>query len=105
MNERHIESRLSELIEHVQALPEEHRRPIEELCTQGREQRSRIEESMAQLQDSLDYLRLSVKYLVFDLEATRRENVYPRKLVEQIRRDGSPRRDSDDNYYGGHGAD
>ena len=35
------------------------------------------------LQESLDYLRLSVKYLVFDLEATRRENAYLRRLVEQ----------------------
>ena len=32
--------------------------------------------------ESLDYLRLSIKYLVFDLEATRRENEYLRKLVQ-----------------------
>ena len=31
---------------------------------------------------SLDHLRLSVKYLVFDLEATRRENQYLRKLLD-----------------------
>lgn len=104
MNERHIEERLSLLIERLRALPDEQRRPLEELCEEGRDQRSRVEESVAQLQDSLDYLRLSVKYLVFDLEATRRENIYLRKLVEQIRRDGSPRRDNDDNFYG-NGAD
>lgn len=28
-------------------------------------------------------MRLSVKYLVFDLEATRRENQYLRKLIER----------------------
>jgi len=38
---------------------------------------------VGELQESLDYLRLSVKYLVFDLEATRRENEYLRKLIEQ----------------------
>lgn len=65
-----------------------------------------IEESVAKLQDSLDYLRLSVKYMVFDLEATRRENVYLRKLVEQIRRDSTRRDDSDDNtFYGESGSD
>lgn len=38
--------------------------------------------SMNELQEALDYLRLSVKYLVFDLEATRRENQYLRKMLE-----------------------
>jgi hypothetical protein len=33
--------------------------------------------------ESLDYLRVSIKYLLFDLEATRRENAYLRKLIEQ----------------------
>ena len=33
------------------------------------------------LRDSLTNLRLSVKYLIFDLEATRRENAYLRKLL------------------------
>ena len=31
----------------------------------------------------MDYLRLTIKNLVFDLDATRRENSYLRKLVEQ----------------------
>jgi hypothetical protein len=39
------------------------------------------------LTESLDYLRLSVKYLVFDLEATRRENKYLRDMLE--RKDGN----------------
>ena len=38
---------------------------------------------MTDLQESLDYLRLSIKYLVFDLEATRRENSYLRKMLEE----------------------
>ena len=32
---------------------------------------------------------MSVKYLVFDLEATRRENSYLRKLLEQANRENS----------------
>ncbi len=35
------------------------------------------------LQESLDYLRVCIKYQVFDLEATRRENEYLRKLLEE----------------------
>jgi hypothetical protein len=41
---------------------------------------------MNELQEALDYLRLSVKYLVFDLEATRRENNYLRRIIEQSNR-------------------
>ena len=38
---------------------------------------------IADLQESMDCLRLSVKYLIFDLEATRRENDYLRGLLEK----------------------
>jgi hypothetical protein len=107
MNERNIEERMCRLIEKLQTLPKEHRKSLEELCKNEDEERSSVEESVAKLQNSLDYLRLSVKYMVFDLEATRRENVYLRKLVEQIRRDSSGRNDIDspDDFYGGNGAD
>jgi hypothetical protein len=36
----------------------------------------------ADLADSLNQLRLQVKYLLFDLEATRRENRYLRQMLE-----------------------
>ena len=32
--------------------------------------------------ESIDFLRLSIKYMLFDLEATRRENAYLRKMLE-----------------------
>jgi hypothetical protein len=35
------------------------------------------------LQESIDFLRLGIKYMLFDLEATRRENGYLRKMLEQ----------------------
>ena len=45
----------------------------------------RLRQTVSSLQESLDYLRLSIKYLVFDLEATRRENGYLRKMLEETR--------------------
>lgn len=106
MNERNIEERMCRLIEQLQALPEEHREKLEKLCQHDGAQQSQIEESVAKLQDSLDYLRLSVKYMVFDLEATRRENVYLRKLVEQIRRNSTRQDDQEDNrFFGNEGSD
>ena len=41
----------------------------------------------ATLEEALDYLRLQVKYLVFDVEATRRENMYLRRMLEGRRKD------------------
>ena len=38
----------------------------------------------------LDYLRLRAKYLSFDLEATRRENRYLRKMLERRTNLGEP---------------
>ena len=35
------------------------------------------------IQESLDYLRICVKYQLFDLEATRRENKYLKQLLEK----------------------
>ena len=35
------------------------------------------------VQGAMDHLRIRVKYLLFDLEATRRENLYLRKLLEE----------------------
>lgn len=40
------------------------------------------EKDLTSLQDSIHNLRICVKYLMFDLDATRRENVYYKKLLE-----------------------
>ena len=42
-----------------------------------------LHQSVRDLQESLDHLRLTVKYLLFDLEATRRENKYLRQMLEE----------------------
>ena len=38
------------------------------------------------LNETLDYLRILVKYTVYDLEATRRENIYLKKILNNRRR-------------------
>tara|TARA_Y100001970_G_C14086036_1_gene777359 strand:+ start:127 stop:429 length:303 start_codon:yes stop_codon:yes gene_type:complete len=37
--------------------------------------------------NALDYFRVGIKYLIFDLEATRRENKFLRRLLEEIRKE------------------
>ena len=40
-------------------------------------------ETVSSLQESIDFVRLSIKYLLFDLEATRRENAQLRKMLDE----------------------
>jgi hypothetical protein len=91
MDEQTFQTKFNELLSKIKDLPESDRGRLEELAEETKQRRDRIQASVTELQESLDYLRLSVKYLVFDLEATRRENAYLRKLVEQSNRQGAPR--------------
>lgn len=44
-------------------------------------QGSAVKREMAAIEDGLDQIRIAVKYLVFDLEATKRENRLLRGLL------------------------
>ncbi len=90
MNEQDFQQKLGELITQINNLPEAERGPLEQLAEETRERHDRMKKTVADLQDSLDYLRLSIKYLVFDLEATRRENEYLRKLIDSQTSGGEP---------------
>ncbi len=83
MDEQTFQAKFTDLLKRIRQLPDDQREHLEQLAEQSRERRTRIQGSLAELQESLDYLRLSVKYLVFDLEATRRENDYLRRLLEK----------------------
>lgn len=43
----------------------------------------KLSKSVGELSGAIDTLRISVKYLLFDLEATRRENQYLRKMLNE----------------------
>jgi len=93
MDREAFDARMNDLLGKINALPESQRTRLEKMAEATRERRDKIEASVSELQESIDYLRLSVKYLVFDLEATRRENAYLRKLLEQANRDALEDRD------------
>ena len=67
----------------ISTLPATERKKLEQLADETRQRHERLRATVSSLQESLDYLRLSIKYLVFDLEATRRENGYLRKMLEE----------------------
>lgn len=72
-----------ELAAALERLPEAHRRQIEPLFSRVLESTKRRRRILGLVQDALAQLRLDMKYLMFDLEATRRErDEYRRKLEE-----------------------
>ena len=85
MDEAKFQLKLDELMKEISVLPKAERDKLTEVAEQTRQRHAKLQKTVHDLQESLDYLRLSIKYLVFDLEATRRENGYLRKLLEQDR--------------------
>ena len=83
MNEQEFQKKLSELVAEIGTLPASQRQKLEIIAQQSRDRHEKIKKTVGAFQESLDYLRLSIKYMVFDLEATRRENSYLRKMLEQ----------------------
>ena len=83
MNEQEFQTKLAELMGEITTLPATERKKLEQLANESLQRHERLRQTVSGLQESLDYLRLSIKYLVFDLEATRRENGYLRKMLEE----------------------
>jgi uncharacterized membrane protein len=83
MNDQEFQSKLGQMLEQINHLPADQKERLAGMAEEARERHSRMKKTVADLQDSLDYLRLSIKYIMFDLEATRRENAYLRKLLEK----------------------
>lgn len=82
MNEETFQRKLSELIAEIGTLPTGERDKLELLANQTRQRHSQLKETVTSLQESIDFVRLAIKYLLFDLEATRRENAQLRKMLE-----------------------
>lgn len=85
MDEKQFQTKLAELMGEIATLPKAERAKLEQLAAATQQRHKKLRKTVSDLQESLDYLRLSIKYLVFDLEATRRENAYLRRMLEEDR--------------------
>lgn len=83
LNETELPAELKELFEAIEELPDEYKsrlKPLAENILAASKRRRKI---LTLVQDALSQLRLDMKYLVFDLEATRRErDDFQRQLEE-----------------------
>lgn len=87
MDETSFQDKMNQILERIRELPSAHAPAAGDAADSAEARRARVQSSVNELQDALDYLRLSVKYLVFDLEATRRENAYLRRMIEHSNRE------------------
>lgn len=73
-----------ELAHVLATLPAETRARIDPLISRVLDSTKRRRRILGLVQDALSQLRLDMKYLVFDLEATRRERDEYKRQLEQI---------------------
>ena len=83
MEESAFEKNLADVLKELHRFPKQcaHKRTVT-LRSGGKHPKLSAPDT-EHIQDSLDYLRVSIKYLLFDLEATRRENSDLRRLLSE----------------------
>jgi len=82
MEDACMKDKLNELLKEFGGAADPQCMKLAMLAKEAGDNQKRLEKSVSNLQESLDYLRICIKYQLFDLEATRRENDYLRKLLE-----------------------
>ncbi|MFK7766900.1 MAG: transcriptional regulator [Mariniblastus sp.] len=76
---------LNDLISAVQGLPEDYRKQLEQPLNRVVEYTRRRRRILNLIQEALSQLRMDMKYLMFDLEATRRErDTYKNALEGEV---------------------
>ena len=83
MDEAKLEEKVNDLVKEFGGMNNPKYKKLSILAKQANDSRKKLKKSMDSLQESLDYLRICIKYQLFDLEATRRENKYLRKLLDE----------------------
>ncbi len=82
MDKTNIEDKINELMKEFGGMANPGRK-LAMLAKQAHDGHKQLQKSVDSLQESLDYLRICIKYQLFDLEATRRENKYLRRMLEE----------------------
>ena len=82
MDEALFENKLNELVNEIGSIPKPQRKKLINLARQTDKCHKKLKKNVTTLHESMDYLRVSVKYLIFDLEATKRENDNLKKLLK-----------------------
>lgn len=91
MNEETFDKKLRELIREIACLPADKQKKLAPMVEETQARHDEIKENVDKVTKSLGDLRICLKYLLFDLEATRRERDRLKGIV-----DNQPPKDADD---------
>ncbi len=78
MDERIVRERIAEMADALSAIT----RQSKDSASMGTYTPKTLHKSAQDIGEMLDQIRLVIKYLMFDIEATRRENSYLREMLE-----------------------
>ena len=81
MDDVNFREKLFELLKDIDGVTTPEKSKVIQLARKTRKNQDLLQQKLSNLQQSLDSLRLGLKYLIFDLEATRRENTDLRKRL------------------------
>jgi hypothetical protein len=85
MDDDSLQQRLDELVKALGGTPDGQQ--LADLARQVVDSHQKLRASLDSLQEALDYLRVCIKYQAFNLDCTRRENEYLKKLLEDKNKD------------------
>ena len=77
-----LPAEVNELIQHIAEIPGEYRKELEPCIDRVIEFTRRRRRILNLVQEALGQLRLDMKYLMFDLDATRRERDEYKKMLD-----------------------
>jgi hypothetical protein len=83
MDDAAVEEKLRELVKEFGGAAELQQIKLAILAKRAQETSQELKKEAGSLQEAIDFLRICIKYQLFDLEATRRENDYLKKLLEE----------------------
>ena len=79
-----LDSQILEIENHLRDLTPEERDRILDWIKNGKQKATNIKKLMEEVSNSFDTLRVVIKYMVFDLECTRRENKQLQETIAQL---------------------
>jgi len=83
MDDVNFREKLFELLKDIDGVTVPEKSKVIHLAKKTQQGSEILQQKLSNLQQSLDSLRLGIKYLIFDLEATRRENNELRKRLDE----------------------
>jgi len=83
MDDASFREKLFELLKDIDGVTAPEKDKVIRLAKNTQKSHDLLQKKLFNLQQSLDSLRLGLKYLIFDLEATRRENNPLRKRLDE----------------------